>query len=281
MSLAPYWWWQEDGTSFWKEVQCHSLPVDHRIVMRPHLREMCNDTHLLLVIRSDIIRLPFRKIQYHSPPVGNKARWGETPAFRKTCNATHKLLVIGQVDVMRLPFRKMWNVTYCLLVNEQDMMRLPFGQRCVVTHFLLAIGQGVIRMESKNLSNVTHHLLVNGTRCGEIVFHENLQCHSHSIGYSVTRLPFRMTQMSPTCYWPWDKNWLDCISETCSISHTCCWSWEKIWWDCCLVGMNITHILSIMWREWSDQHPESNCMQMLTAYWNDIIWEVYEAIGRH
>ena len=51
----------------------------------------------------------------------------------------HKLVVIGQADVMRLPIRKMWNVTYSLLAIGQDAMRLQFRHLCNVTHTLLVM----------------------------------------------------------------------------------------------------------------------------------------------
>ena len=134
-------------------------------VMRLYFRKMCNyHTHLLLVIGSDIVNLfstAFRKIYSvtHYLLVIQEVRF----LLKKIGNVTHKLVVIGQADVMRLPIRKMWNVTYCLLVNEQDMtwMKLPFRKRC-------------------HLQPVGHR-----ARCDEIAVQTLVQCHSHGVSHDM------------------------------------------------------------------------------------------------
>ena len=65
---------------------------------------MCNVTHLLLVIGTDVLRMLFTKCVMSLTSCGHMKRCDET-AFHKMCNITHSLLVIGK-DVMRLPFTK-------------------------------------------------------------------------------------------------------------------------------------------------------------------------------
>ena len=57
-----------------QNVECHSLAVGHRKRCdQTAFHKMCNVTHLLLVIRKDVIT-----------------------AFHKMCNVTHLLLFIGK-----------------------------------------------------------------------------------------------------------------------------------------------------------------------------------------
>ena len=84
----------------------------------------------------------------HSLSVGDRTTCEET-AFQKMCRVTHFLLVIRQ-DVMRAGFRKMCSVTYCLMVIVgQDVIRLPCRKMYNVSHFLLVTGQDVISLPSK------------------------------------------------------------------------------------------------------------------------------------
>ena len=67
--------------------------------------EMCNVTHMLLVIEKQVMKLPFTKyMQCHSQAVGHKKRCDET-AFHTNLQCIHHLLVIGLV--MRLLFTKL------------------------------------------------------------------------------------------------------------------------------------------------------------------------------
>ena len=98
----------------------------------------------------------WRKVQF-SHCLLVTVRWDEW----EMCNATCFLLVMRE-GVMRLWFRNMCNVSYCLcgswnemrwtwlqdcnatcsrlLVVEKDMMRLQFRKTCNITCFLLVIG---------------------------------------------------------------------------------------------------------------------------------------------
>ena len=78
---------------FHKNVQYHSLAVDHR--------KGCDETAF------------HKNVQSHAQPVDHSLC--DETAFHKLCNGTHKLLVIGK-DVMRQPFMKMCNGTHNLLV---------------------------------------------------------------------------------------------------------------------------------------------------------------------
>ena len=130
--------------------------------------------------------------------------------FRKICNVTHILLVMATENAMRLLFKIMCNVTYILLVRT----------RCDETAFQThlhsnshTIGHRTWRCNDTGFGivcNVTHILLVIGQgmkrpTCGEIV-----QCHSPTVGHRKSKL----------C-WAW-------LSGNCGMSHFLLlmwWAW--------------------------------------------------------
>ena len=79
---------------------------------------MCNGTHMLLVMRKDVMRLPFTNVQFHPQTVGQRKGCDDT-AFHKTCNVTHSLLVIA-TDAMRLHSTKTFNLAYILSVIGEN-----------------------------------------------------------------------------------------------------------------------------------------------------------------
>jgi hypothetical protein len=102
---------------------------------------------------------------------------------RKTCDETvfHNnaactilLTCCWLLDMMKLSFTKIWNVTHKLLVIGKDVMRLDFTNvQC--THKLLLIGKDVMRLPL------------------------NIQSHSLAVGHrkDVMRLTFTKCAMSP------------------------------------------------------------------------------------
>ena len=120
---------------------------------------ICNITHFLLVIRIDVMRLPFIKcamsltnywplermwwdyfsqsVQCHSLPVSHSQKRYDETAIHKICKVTCFLLVIGKCD--ETAFHKMCNVIYSLLVIGKNVMRLPLTN---VQCHSLAVGHG-------------------------------------------------------------------------------------------------------------------------------------------
>ena len=86
-----------------QKVQCNSLAVGHRKRSdKIAFHKMCNVTHLLLVIRINVMRLA--SAECHSQTVGHRKRLcDEVTSFHKICNAIHLLLAIGN-DEMRLSY---------------------------------------------------------------------------------------------------------------------------------------------------------------------------------
>ncbi len=124
----------------WQNVQCHSLPVDHRRKMRLPFSKWCNVTYSLLVIGKDVMRLPF-----------------------KMFNVTYRLLVIGK-DVMKQPFiecamslTRYWSY---ICRKRCDWDCLSQNMQC---HSLSAIGQRkrCDEIAFQKMCNVTHSLLRN------------------------------------------------------------------------------------------------------------------------
>ena len=89
---------RNDDAAIWRNVQCLSLSVSHRVrwdKMRLHFWKMCNDTCFLFIM------------------VEGDGMW-----FRNMCS-----LSVWIIE-MRLHFWKMCNTTCSLLVMGQNMMRL-------------------------------------------------------------------------------------------------------------------------------------------------------------
>ena len=150
---------------------------------------MDNVTHRLLVIGTEVMRLPFTQfatsltacfpseklMKCHETVICNFThclfsirKINETPWDCLSHNlVTHILLVIGkdvtqkvQCHSLAVGHRKICdenaflgvcNITHWLLVIGKDVMRLPSQNMiCKITHILLAIGQDVMRLLSQN-----------------------------------------------------------------------------------------------------------------------------------
>ena len=255
----------------------------------------CNVTHFLLAIRCDETVFQKNVQLSHPPSVGHRIRHSEPTAFRKIYgvthyvlvmqevrfllkkigNVTHKLVVIGQADVMRLPIRKMWNVTYCLLVNEQDMtwMKLPFRKGChlqPVGHRARCNEIAVQTLVQCHSHTVSHDMV----KC-EIVFHENLKHHSHSERHtSVTRLPRRTQNITYLLLAMGQDVMRLYFRDMSNITHLLL-VMGAIWWDS-LVEVNITLTSCQSWEEiWSASrmwlHAAACCLKFhfMRGIWNN------------
>jgi len=119
-SLLVMWWdcpstkcatsltscWSQKWDCLSQSVQCHSQTVSHR---KEHhettFHKMCNVTHILFIIRKDLMTLQFTKC---------------------AMSLTGCWSYVGK-DVMGLPFIKCaLSLTFCWVIIEKDVMGLPF-----------------------------------------------------------------------------------------------------------------------------------------------------------
>jgi hypothetical protein len=153
----------------------------------------------------------------------------------KNVKTTHfwVLFVIGQEDVIRLPYRKCvachhllpvahetrcdtatfqknaMSLTSCSHQTRYDEVSLPFNIN--VAHFLLVIWQDVMRLPVSKAYNFTCRLLVVGQDAMISPFRKmcNVTHFLLIIRQNVIRFPVRK----------------------CAMSLTLCYSWDKMWWD--------------------------------------------------
>ena len=188
-----------------QNVQYHSLPVGHRKRCdETAFHTMCHVTHLLLVIGTDVMRLPFtgcamsltncwswekmwwdclaQNVQCHSLAVIHSQKCDETAFYKCATCHSHAVSHRKRCDETALP--KMCNATHLLLFIAKDMMRLTFT---------------------------------------------NVQCHSHTVNHKkrCDETAFHK-MMSLTPCWRCDETGFYKMSN---VTHSLL-VMENMWWDC-------------------------------------------------
>lgn len=188
----------------------------------------------------------------------------------------HSLPIGHEWDVMRLCRSKKGSVIHLLFLMQWGVMRLLDRKKGRITDILFVIAWHMIRLPGrKNGGAVTDSLFVGMEFLVMRLPSKKWQCHWHSVGPNVIRLPGRKQMVvSLTRCLSWDFNWWDYLAKrgqchTLPVGnvirpvhdrrrghfHSQAVALDKMRWVCLAERKGLTHKLLAM--GWKVMQPES------------------------